>query len=253
MASLIPFELNLRDTIDQTHTIHFEARSGGENFITSTDSLKVEAAQSVAVKGYDVNMLCNGGNFGIRNGDYTVSYFLPKPVALPLQDQVIQFNSDGTSQFATVGGGGGNFSTPSNQALDMNTHAISGVADLSLVSPTDPARTASLVIRDNNTTTLSTNQALSLNCAGQDMETVSNGFRMRMANGGTLAIFNDSGYFVFPSDAPTVNDSYINFGANGFSTWQVMPPNLSSQVATLEQKVADLSTVIYNLTGITIP
>ena len=252
MASLIPSELNLADIVDQTHTIKIEARVGGENQITTTDALKIEANNAIALKAYDINNLCNGGNYWIRNGDYSIGYALPKPVALVLQDQVIQFNSDGTSQFATIATGG-NFSTPSDQALDMNTHAISGVADLSLVSPTDPARTASLVIRDNNTTTLSTNQALSLNCTGQDMETVSNGLRMRMSNGGTLAIFNDSGYFLFPPDAPTVNDSYISFGANGFSTFQPMPANLSSQVAILEQKVADLSTVIYNLTGIVIP
>jgi hypothetical protein len=117
----------------------------------------------------------------------------------------------------------GNFSTPSDQVLDMNTHAINSVADLNLVSPTDPGRIMSLTVRDNNTATLQTNQALKLDCAGQDMELVSNNIRCRTNNGGIFAVFNDSGYYVLPQGVPTVNDSYMSFDSNGFSTFKPIP------------------------------
>lgn len=121
------------------------------------------------------------------------------------------------------GPGGGNFSTPSDQSLDMNTHSINGVADLNLVAPTDPARFMSLTVRDNNTATLHSNQGLKLDCAGQDMELISNNIRCRTNNGGIFAVFNDSGYYVLPQGVPTVDDSYISFGSNGFSTFKQMP------------------------------
>ena len=247
--SLVPTQLHLKNT--QNETIDIFLRGGGEQEIESTGSLRVKCDNSLIMKGYDVFAQTNGGNFGIADSTLTNIYRLPNPnLQQPQQGQVIQFNSDGTSQFATVGGGGGgNFSTPSNQNLDMNIHTINNITDLNLVSPTDPGSIASLNVRDNQTT-LGTNKPLQVSCAGHDMELVSNNIRIRANNGGIFGFFNDSGYFVLPQTVPTVDNSVMVFGSNGFSTFQQLPPNLSVDVATLQSQVASLITIINNLTNI---
>lgn len=288
--SLVPTQLHLKNSNNET--IDLFLRGGGEQELEATGSLRVKCDNSLIMKGYDVYAQTNGGNFGIANSTLTNIYRLPNPNSnQPQQGQVIQFNSDGTSQFATIGGGGGgNFSTPSNQNLDMNTHAINNATDLNLVSPTDINSIGSLNVRDNQTT-LSTNKPLQVSCAGADMELVANNIRARVGNG-IFAVFNNSslGYYVFPQGSPSVDNSYIKFGANGFSTFEPFPTvpiapagssfmynpsntglnmnnysitgasdvstlnyslqTVGSDVATLKTQVANLITIINNLTSI---
>jgi hypothetical protein len=137
----------------------------------------------------------------------------------------------------------------------MNTHAINNITDLNLVSPTDAGSIASLNVRDN-ATTLSTNKPLSVSCAGQDMELVANNIRCRVGDG-IFAVFNNSplGYYVFPSQAsPSVDNSYIRFGANGFSTFEPFPtiPSPPSGSAFMyNPSNADLDMANYSITGAT--
>ena len=137
MSNLVPDQLHLKNA-DQTQTVDIFIPGGGENKIQSSGSLSVECPQTLIMKGYDVYAQPSG-NFGIANSTFTNIYRFPNPNSnQPQQGQVIQFNSDGTSQFATVGGGGGgNFSTPSNQALDMNGNLINNVLSLNMVNGAD--------------------------------------------------------------------------------------------------------------------
>jgi len=332
--SFVPDQLHLKNA-DETQTIDIFIPGGGEQKIETNGSLRIKSNNSLTLQCYDAKAQV-GGNFSIANADSTQQYFLPNPnTSFPNLNDTILFNFDGTSRFGSAGGG--NFSTPSSVALDMNTHEINNITDLNLVSPTDPGSIGSLNVRDNQTT-LSTNKALSLSCSGQDMELVANNIRCRTNNGGIFAVFNDSGYYVFPQNAPIVDNSVAIFGSNGFSTFQQLPvvpaganpvytpmqenllanqyniSNVSklnlqepvqagqdprtldvqivggnanftsglgvnafnfdkdvstasysvdtigaqvdtntSDISTLQQKIADLSTVIFNLTGIVIP
>ena len=198
---------------------------GGSRKISANQTLYFEAGNSLNFKTPGDVWFQAQGTGGIASYDFTNTYKFPNanlPSGIPLQDQVIQFNSNGTSQFATIAAGG-NFSTPSDQGLDMNTHTITGVADLSLVSPTDPARTASLIVRDNGKTTLSSNQSIDITTTGT-IEQSCNTLRTRFSAGGTFQIFTgDGNYYVLPEYAPTVDNSYISFGSNGFSSFQPMP------------------------------
>jgi hypothetical protein len=220
MANLIPDQLHLKSA-DETQTIDINIPGGGEQKIQTTGSLKVQCANSLTLRSYDAKMQV-GGNVSFANADSSQQYYLPNPnTSFPNLNDTILFNFDGTARFGSPGGGG-NFSTPSSVALDMNTHAINNITDLNLVSPTDPGSIGSLNVRDNQTT-LSTNKPLQISCAGADMELVANNIRCRTNNGGIFAIFNDSGYYVLPQTVPTVDNSVAVFGSNGFSTFQQLP------------------------------
>jgi len=222
MANLVPDQLHLKSA-DETQTIDINIPGGGEQKIQTTGSLKVQCANSLTLRSYDAKMQV-GGNISFANADSSQQYFLPNPnTSFPNLNDTILFNFDGTARFGSPGGGG-NFSTPSSVALDMNTHAINNITDLNLVSPTDPGSTGSLNVRDN-ATTLTTNKPLTVSCPGADMELVANNIRCRVGDG-IFAVFNNSplGYYVFPSQAsPSVDNSYIRFGANGFSTFEPFP------------------------------
>jgi hypothetical protein len=286
--SLVPDQLHLKSA-DETQTIDIFISGGGVQKIETTNSLQVKCNNSLTLQAYDAKLQL-GGNISFANADSSQQYFLPNPnTNFPNLNDTILFNFDGTARFGSAGGG--NFSTPSSVALDMNTHAINNITDLNLVSPTDAGSIASLNVRDN-ATTLSTNKPLSISCAGQDMELVGNNIRCRIGDG-IFAVFNNSplGYYVFPSQAsPSVDNSYIKFGANGFSTFEPFPTipsppsgsafmynpanadlnmanysisdatdvstlnysleTVGSDVDTLKSQVASLITIINNLTGI---
>ena len=253
--SLVPDQLHLKNLNNET--INLYIRGGGEQQLEASGSLRVQCDNSLIMNAYDVIAQTKGGNFGIANSTLTNIYRLPNPNnQQPQQGQVIEFNADGTSQFATIGGGGGgNFSTPSNQNLDMNIHTINNTTDLNLVSPDSVGPIASLNVRDNQTT-LSTNKPLSVSCAGQDMELEGNNIRCRIGDG-IFAVFNNSplGYYVFPSQAsPSVDNSYIKFGANGFSTFEPFPtiPSPPSGSAFMFNPAnADLNMTNYSITDAT--
>ena len=286
--SLVPDQLHLKNA-DQTQTIDIFIPGGGEQKIETTGSLRIKSNNSLTLQCYDAKMQV-GGNASFANADSSQQYFLPNPnTNFPNLNDTILFNFDGTARFGSAGGG--NFSTPSSVALDMNTHAINNVADLNLVSPTVPEDVASIQVRDS-ATTISTNKPLTVSCAGQDMELIGNNIRCRVGDG-IFAVFNNSplGYYVFPSQAsPSVDNSYIKFGANGFSTFEPFPTipsppsgsafmynpanadlnmtdysitdatdvstlnysleTVGSDVDTLKTQVANLITIINNLTGI---
>ena len=97
--SLVPNQLNLANGAS---TMNLLIGGGSENFLNSTGSFKVDTAQSLTLKSYDANFNV-GGNFGVGNADGTQIYRLPNPnLQFPVQNQVMTFNSDGTSQFATL-------------------------------------------------------------------------------------------------------------------------------------------------------
>jgi len=286
--SLVPDQLHLKSA-DETQTIDIFIAGGGVQKIETTNSLQVKCNNSLTLRAYDAKMQL-GGNISFANADSSQQYFLPNPnTNFPNLNDTILFNFDGTARFGSAGGG--NFSTPSSVALDMNTHAINNITDLNLVSPDSVGPIASLNVRDNQTT-LSTNKPLQVSCAGADMELEGNNIRCRIGDG-IFAVFNNSplGYYVFPSQAsPSVDNSYIKFGANGFSSFEPFPTipsppsgsafmynpanadlnmanysisdatdvstlnysleTVGSDVDTLKLQVASLITIINNLTGI---
>lgn len=252
MSNLVPDQLHLKSA-DETQTIDVFIAGGGLNKIDTTGSLQVKCNNSLTLRGYDAKMQV-GGNISFANADSSQQYFLPNPnTSFPNLNDTILFNFDGTSRFGSAGGG--NFSTPSSVALDMNTHAINNVADLNLVSPTVPEDVASIQVRDNQTT-LSTNKPLQISCAGADMELIANNIRCRVGDG-IFAVFNNSplGYYVFPSQAsPSVDNSYIRFGANGFSTFEPFPtiPSPPAGSAFMYNPAnADLNMANYSITDAT--
>jgi len=260
MSSLIPDALHLKSA-DETQTIDIQIPGGGEQKIITTGSLRLQCPQSLSLQCYDANVQV-AGNFGIRSGSLENNiYFLPNPTnQVPENGQVIVFNADRTSSFQTISIPQNVAYNPAQAAQDMATYALNNVADLNLVSPTTPGRVASLIVRDT-TTTLSSNQALSVSCAGFDMELIANNIRCRTANGGIFAVFNDSGYYVFPQGVPTVDNSYIKFGANGFSTFEPfpsIPQNVAYNPAQAEQDMAgfaiinasDVSSADYSLQNV---
>lgn len=132
--SLVP---NLVHIENGASNINLQIGGGGQNSLVSTDSFKVEASQTLALKGYDVKAQC-GGSFAIANADQSQAYVFPNPnTQFPSAGQVITFNFDGTSQFSTPAvpptppSGSGFMYNPSNADLNMNNHAISGATDVS--------------------------------------------------------------------------------------------------------------------------
>lgn len=182
--SLVP---NLVHIENGASNINLQIGGGGQNSLVSTDSFKVEASQTLALKAYDAKVQV-GGNFGIANADASQIYLLPNPnTQYPSAGQVITFNFDGSSQFSTLAtppvppSGSSFMYNPSNSDLNMNSHAITGATDVST--------------------------------ANYSLETVG---------------------------------AQTDANVSDIST-------LQGQVSTLEQKVADISTVLFNAFGITIP
>jgi hypothetical protein len=131
------FVPNLVHIENGASNVNLQIGGGGQNSLVSTDSFKVEASQTLALKGYDAKVQV-GGNFGIANADASQIYLLPNPnTQYPSAGQVITFNFDGSSQFSnlpvspTPPSGSGFMYNPSNADLNMNNHAISGATDVS--------------------------------------------------------------------------------------------------------------------------
>jgi len=262
MSSLVPDALHLKSN-DNTETIDIQIPGGGEQKIITTGSLRLQCPQSLSLQAYDAYVQV-AGNFGVKSGSLENNfYLLPNPTnQVPENGQVIVFNADKTSSFQTISIPQNVAYNPAQAAQDMASYALNNVADLNLVSPTNPGRVASLIVRDT-TTTLSSNQALSVSCAGFDMELVANNIRCRVGDG-IFAVFNNSplGYYVFPSQSsPSVDNSYIKFNANGFSTFEPfpsIPQNVAYNPAQAEQDMAgfaiinasDVSSADYSLQNV---
>lgn len=208
---------------DNSNVCSIQCTIDGDLNLVSVQDKKVnvnndlEVGANASVDG-DINL---GGvlNIGLPE-DYKYSL----PIVAPDQDgQYISFNTDGSSSFQTLPSvPGGLAYNPAQAHQDMSGLQINNIGDLYLVSPTNTGLVASFTVRDNGTS-LSTNQPLSISCPGQDMELVANNVRVRTQNSGIFAIFNDSGYYVLPQGVPTVDNSVMTFGSNGFSTFQALP------------------------------
>ena len=215
--AFVPNQLHL---VNGASTVDILIGGGSENFINSSGSLKVDVAQSLTLKAYDCNTNL-GGNFGIGNADGTQIYRLPNAnTNFPSQNQVIQFNSDGTSQFATLAIPENVAFNPAQANQNMAQYNVSNIAVLSVEKPV---------------------------AAGQDqtkasLEVVLNEAKFTSELG--------IGGFTFdkPVSAPDVSSLTYSLETVGADV-----ETNSNDIATLQQKVADLSTVIFNLTGITIP
>ena len=132
--SLVP---NLVHIENGASNVNLRIGGGGQNSLVSTDSFKVEASQTLALKGYDVKAQC-GGSFAIANNDQTQAYVFPNPNSqFPSANQIILFQSDGSSQFSNlpdvpVPPSGSSFMYNQSVAdLNMNNHAISNCTDVS--------------------------------------------------------------------------------------------------------------------------
>lgn len=222
--SLIPNQLHL---VNGASTVDILIGGGSENFLNSSGSFVVNTAQSLTLKGYDANFNV-GGNFGVGNADGTQIYRLPNPnTSFPSANQVIVFSSDGTSQFSDPVGppAGSSFVyTPMAQNLAAAQYNISNVGVLSVAKPVG---------------------------AGQDA-TIAN-FEV-VANEAKFTSEAGIGGFTFdkPVVAPDVSSLTYSLETVGgdVATNSNDITTLQGQVSTLEQKVADLITVIYNLTSI---
>jgi hypothetical protein len=215
--SLVPNQLNLANGAS---TVNLLIGGSSENFLNSSGSFKVDVPNSLTLKAYDANFNV-GGNFGVGNADGTQIYRLPNPnTNFPVQNQVIQFNSDGTSQFATLAVPQDVAFNPAQANQNMAQYNVSNIAVLTVEKPV---------------------------AAGQDqtkasLEVVSNEAKFTSEAG--------IGGFTFdkPVSAPDVSSltySLETVGAESSSN--------ASEIATLQQKINDISTVLFNAFGITIP
>lgn len=208
-------------------TVDILIGGGSENFINSSGSLKVDVVQSLTLKAYDANFNV-GGNFGVGNADGTQIYRLPNPnVQFPTQSQVMVFASDGTSTFETLAIPQNVAYNPAQANQNMAQYNVSNIAVLSVEKPV---------------------------AAGQDQTKAS---LEVVANEAKFTSEAGIGGFTFdkPVSAPDVSSltySLETVGAESSANAADIA-TLQGQVSTLEQKVADLSAVILNLTGIVIP
>jgi hypothetical protein len=215
--AFVPNQLHL---VNGASTVDILIGGGSENFINSSGSLKVDVAQSLTLKAYDCNTNL-GGNFGIGNADGTQIYRLPNAnTNFPSQNQVIQFNSDGTSQFATLAIPENVAFNPAQANQNMAQYNVSNIAVLSVEKPV---------------------------AAGQDqtkasLEVVLNEAKFTSESG--------IGGFTFdkPVSAPDVSSATYSLETVGGDV-----ETNSNDIATLQQKVADISLVLFNAFGITIP
>ena len=215
--SLVPNQLNLANGAS---TMNLLIGGGSENFLNSTGSFKVDTAQSLTLKSYDANFNV-GGNFGVGNADGTQIYRLPNPnLQFPVQNQVMTFNSDGTSQFATLAIPENVAYNPAQANQNMAQYNVSNVGKLSVEKP------------------VGTGQPLTV----ASLEVVSNEAKFTSEAG--------IGGFTFdkPVSAPDVSSLTYSLETVGGDV-----ETNSNDIATLQQKVADISLVLFNAFGITIP
>ena len=222
--AFVPNQLHL---VNGASTVDILIGGGSENFINSSGSLKVDVAQSLTLKAYDCNTNL-GGNFGIGNADGTQIYRLPNAnTNFPAQNQVMTFNSDGTSQFATLAIPENVAYNPAQANQNMAQYNVSDIAVLSVEKP------------------VGTGQPLTK----ASLEVVANEAKFTSEAG--------IGGFTFdkPVSAPDVSSltySLESVGAES-ATNAADIATLQGQVSTLEQKVVDISLVLFNAFGITIP
>jgi hypothetical protein len=253
--SLVPNQLNLTDE-QSTETLNINFQSSGIANIVASESLIVSANSTIRNTCFDF-YIKPAGNILVLNSDETKTYSLPNAQTAPEQGQTMIFNADGTSQFGTVGAGG-NFSTPSNQNLDMNSHLINNITSLNLTQSGGYTMDIKPFNPDAGAATLQTTTDFAV-VSSNSMALVANGGPLQLSSSVALrVIVGGTQLYNFPVSQPTINQVMVSaFNPNPSGATDLvfvdLPPNLSSQVATLEQKVADLSTVIYNLTNITIP
>jgi len=215
--SLIPNQLHL---VNGASTVDILIGGGSENFLNSSGSFKVDTAQSLTLKAYDANFNV-GGNFGVGNADGTQIYRLVNPnVQFPTQGQVMTFNSDGTSQFSDPVGppAGSSFVyTPMAQNLAAAQYNISNVGVLSVAKPVGAGQNATIA----------------------NFEVVSNEAKFTSDLGITQ--------FTFDKNVITPNVSSASYDLEALGG-QV--DTNSTDIGTLQTQVANLITVIYNLTSI---
>ena len=215
--SLVPNQLNLANGAS---TMNLLIGGGSENFLNSTGSFKVDTAQSLTLKSYDANFNV-GGNFGVGNADGTQIYRLPNPnLQFPVQNQVMTFNSDGTSQFATLAIPENVAYNPAQANQNMAQYNVSNVGKLSVEKPVGTGQPLTVASR----------------------EVVSNEAKFTSEAG--------IGGFTFdkPVSAPDVSSLTYSLETVGGDV-----ETNSNDIATLQQKVADISLVLFNAFGITIP
>ena len=215
--SLIPNSLHIENGAS---TVNIQAGSGGQNSFVSTDSLRVESSQTLALKAYDAKMQV-GGNFGIANADASQIYLLPNPnTQYPTAGQTITWNSDGTSQFSTPSGppAGSSFVyTPMAQNLAAQQYNISNVGVLSVAKPVSAGQNATVA----------------------HWEVVSNEAKFTSDLG--------IGGFTFDKAvvAPDVSSATYSLETVGADSAQN-----ASDISSLQSQVQSLITIINNLTGI---
>ena len=215
--SLMP---NLVHIENGASNINLQIGGGGQNSLVSTDSFKVEAAQTLALKAYDAKMQV-AGNFGIANSDATQIYLLPNPNnQYPTQGQTVTWNADGTSQFSDPAGppSGSSFVyTPMAQNLAAAQYNISNVGVLSVAKPVSPGQNPTIA----------------------NFEVVSDEAKFTSDLGITQFTFDK------PVITPNVSSASYDLEALGGQV-----DTNSTDIGTLQTQVANLITVIYNLTGI---
>ena len=253
--SLVPNQLNLTDE-QSAETLNINFQSGGTSNIVASESLIISANSTIRNTCFDF-YIKPAGNILVLNSDETKTYSLPSAQTAPEQGQTMIFSSDGSSVFGTIGAGG-NFSTPSNQNLDMNSHLINNITSLNLTQSGGYTMDIKPFNPDAGAATLQTTTDFAV-VSSNSMALVANGGPLQLSSSVALrVIVGGTQLYNFPVSQPTINQVMVSaFNPNPSGATDLvfvdLPPDLSSQVATLEQKVADLSTVIYNLTNITIP
>jgi hypothetical protein len=253
--SLVPNQLNLTDEQSE-ETLNINFQSSGIANIVASNSLITSANHTVRTDCFDF-YIKPAGNILVLNSDETKTYSLPSAQTAPEEGQTMIFSSDGSSVFGTIGAGG-NFSTPSNQNLDMNSHLINNITSLNLTKSGGYTMDINPFNPDAGAATLQTTTDFAV-VSSNSMALVANGGPLQLSSSVALrVIVGGTQLYNFPISQPTINQVMVSaFNPNPSGATDLvfvdLPPNLSSQVATLEQKVADLSTVIYNLTNITIP
>jgi hypothetical protein len=216
--SLVPNQVHIANGAS---TVDILIGGGSENFINSSGSLKLDVAQSLTLKSYDANFNV-GGNFGVGNADGTQIYRLPNPnVQFPTQSQVMVFASDGTSTFETLAIPQNVAFNPAQANQNMAQYNVSNIAVLSVEKPV---------------------------AAGQDQTKAS---LEVVANEAKFTSELGIGSFTF--DKAVLSSVDVSSASYSLETVGAESAQNASDIATLQQKVADLSAVILSLTGIVIP
>jgi hypothetical protein len=130
--SYIPDHLTLKNGIAQSDFIQY---SNNDLVITTAGVLKIAGGSGV-----EASVLLSVA--GTDPDDNPIKYTFPDVnIAMPEQDQIISFNSDGTSQFINNGGGGGAVNAVLNTAYPTTANAgavlVMNGGDAVSSSPTD--------------------------------------------------------------------------------------------------------------------